>query len=363
MAARKTTSNLTSKPTSKSTYGRDMTSEIDFELLSRLDKKDARVACAVADLTNKNYIFEHYNISLCTDESTNIFINVINKLTYQNYESIIRVDDLNSGLDISKFFKIVSGCFESRPNYFFKCELKPDMLIFYFTVCFDGFYSISQNIELMEKEFSQDKQSSSKIIELETRIAELETQEIILGYDSTAYGTFIKIKKNVELIDFREWADPKFKWYDNLCEFNNFVNLKKIIINDDQLIMNLTTNLKFGTYGLTQVHITTSIGNVLMSYSIPNMFDNPQIYFPNVTEIVIHKKSSTDFNPLYFRSLPKLTKVVFEQYVDTQIKTFDFIKNNKIKHVVYNNCLNVHELELIKNYFATNNFVLKITKV
>ena len=39
-----------------------------------------------------------------------------------------------------------------------------------------------------------------------------------------------------------------------------------------------------------------------------------------------------------------------------------FIKNNKITHVVYNNCLNIIQLDLIKNYFETNNLVLEVIK-
>ena len=61
-------------------------------------------------------------------------------------------------------------------------------------------------------------------------------------------------------------------------------------------------------------------------------------------------------------SLPKLNKVTFEQYENTQLETFGFIKINNIKNVFYNNCLNITELELIKNYFQTNNYTLKISK-
>jgi hypothetical protein len=348
--------------------------EIDLELLSRLDRTDrtGRTPAAksrTTSLTNKNYSWEHFNVTLCTDETTNIFINIINKTTYQNYESNIKNEDLDPTMDISKFIRIVYACFESKPNYSLKYRLESETMELHFTVCFDEFYQVSQSIVLPEKAIDQDKQSSAKIIELETRIKELETREIVLGYDSTAYGSFIKIKKDVQIIDFRAWADQKFKWYGNLWEFSNFQNLKKIIINDNQWGYNyqpvILTACQSGKIVTSNTQICNSGYTMSCNVStvLPNMFDNPQMYFPNVREIVIYSTSTLDFNAFKFRSLPNLTKVTFEQYVDKQITgTFALIKANGIRHMVYNNCLNIDELELIKNYFATNNFRLEITK-
>jgi hypothetical protein len=335
-----------------------------------LDKKGRSpvTISGTTSLTNKNYSLDHFNVTLCTDETTNIFINIINKTTYQNYESVVKPEDLESGMDISKFIRIVYACFESKPNYTLKYRLQSETMELNFTVCFDEFYQVSQSIVLPEKAIDQDKQSSAKIIELETRIKELETGEIVLGYDSSAHGSFIKIKKDVFIIDFRTWADPKFKWYGNLWEFTNFQNLKKIIINDNQFGYNYDPVIVMNG-GIRITNVDTRIcdhsGRCISCSSetvLPNMFDNPQMYFPNVREIVIYIKSIPNFNTYKLRSLPNLTKVTFEQYVDTQIKTFEFVKANGIKHVVYNNCLNIDELELIKNYFATNNFRLEITK-
>ena len=341
--------------------------EIDLELLSRLDRTERtgrtdRSTSKTTSLTNKNYSWEHFNVTLCTDETTNIFINIINKTTYQNYESNIKNEDLEPTMDISKFIRIVYACFESKPNYTLTYRLESETMRLHFKVCFDEFYQVSQSIVLPEKAIDQDKQSSAKIIELETRIKELETREIVLGYDSTAYGSFIKIKKDVIIIDFRAWADPKFKWYGNLWEFGNFQNLKKIIINDNQFGYGYQP-VRIGNFPDT-CHVTTNHGTAIINPStvLPNMFDSPQMYFPNVRELVIYSTYTLDFNAYRFRSLPNLTKVTFEQYVDKQIKTFAFIKANNIKHMVYNNCLNIDELELIKNYFATNNFRLEITK-
>jgi hypothetical protein len=245
----------------------------------------------------------------------------------------------------------------------------------------------------MEKEISQDKQLSSKITELESRIRELETKEIIFGFDTTAFNNFIKIKKNIEVLDLRPWNDPKFKWYGNLWEFNSFSNLKKIILDDNQFKYDYNpsvtnTNITFSngqdinTIGNIYINCNGTLNSTLNTNSsyqfnavkptiqtttsaqtqLDNMFNNTQLYFPNVKEIVFYRKSGTNFNSYIFKSLPNLKKVVFEQYENNQLTTFDFIKNNKITHVIYNNCLNIYQLDLIKNYFETNNLVLEVIK-
>jgi hypothetical protein len=346
-----------------------------------------------SEIVNKNYILEHYNISICTDSLTNIYINIINKSTYQNYETIIYDADLESNLNITKFIKIVYNCFESKPNYKYNYELQSNSINFNFYADFDGFYDINQSICLMEKEISQDKQLSSKITELESRIRELETKEIIFGFDTTTFNNFIKIKINIDVLNMRQWNDPKFKWYGNLWEFNSFTNLKKIILDDNHFkydynpcvtdtkitfsngqdintIPNILTNSNAAlgnthptTNGYTYIPLKPTIQTITTAQTqLDNMFNNTQLYFPNVSELVFYRKTGSNFNSYIFKSLPNLKKVVFEQYENMILTTFDFIKNNKITHVVYNNCLNISQLDLIKNYFETNNLILEVIK-
>jgi hypothetical protein len=340
--------------------------ELDMDMLSNISSKSSKSVTSPV-LTNKNYTIENYNISICTDDLNYVYMKVINKITYQNYESNIKPSDLESGITIDKFVKIIIGCFEKKMNYQLEYELSANKITFYFTVKFDGFYEISQNITLSEKEFNQDKKISAKVIELQTRIEDLEAREIILGYDTSAHGNFIKIKKNIEEIDFRRWNDPKFQWYGNLWDFNEFSNLKKIIMDDNQFGYNYEPLkcITYPQYKLKDIPFTTDRGHFkfISSSSQDNMFNSYQIYLPNVKEVIFHSKGMSDFNTTRMASLPNLCKVVFEQYENKLLNTFEFIKQNGIKHVVYNNCLNIGNLDLIKNYFETNNFVLEIIKM
>ena len=92
------------------------------------------------------------------------------------------------------------------------------------------------------------------------------------------------------------------------------------------------------------------------------MFDDVQLYFQNVVELTIIKNSVGNFNDIKLRSLPKLKKITFKNYENMLLETFNFIKVNGLKSVFYDNCLNIKELDLIKNLFETNNYELKISK-
>ena len=355
-----------------------LSEEIDMSLLKNITMRSKYRTSSSNNITsseivNKNYILEHYNISICTDSLTNIYINIINKSTYQNYETIVYDEDLESNLNITKFIKIIYNCFESKPNYKYNYVLESNSINFNFFADLDGFYDIAQSICLREKEISQDKQLSSKITELESRIRELETKEIIFGFDTTVFNNFIKIKKNIDVLDLRPWNDPKFKWYGNLWEFNSFTNLKKIILDDNNFKYDYhpnVINFKIGTLeinNITMIHCDNTNDRkpsftTTAQTQLDNMFNNPQLYFPNVYELTFYRKTGGNFNSYTFKSLPNLKKVVFEQYENNPLTTFDFIKNNKITHVVYNNCLNITQLDLIKNYFETNNLVLEVIK-
>ena len=286
-----------------------LSEEIDMSLLKNITMRSKYRTSNLnsnnissSEIVNKNYILEHYNISICTDNLTNIYINIINKSTYQNYETIIYDGDLESNLNITKFIKIIYNCFESKPNYKYNYVLESNSINFNFYADLDGFYDIAQSICLREKEISQDKQLSSKITELESRIRELETKEIIFGFDTTVFNNFIKIKKNIDVLDLRPWNDPKFKWYGNIWEFNSFTNLKKIILDDNQFKYDYHPNVvdfklgphQISTYTTNNWYLQSNGGNYVPSFTtsaqtqLDNMFNNPQLYFLLVRALLLH---------------------------------------------------------------------------
>ena len=346
-----------------------MAYNLDYDLLNKLDKQNSNKSTSIekSESINKSYSFDNYNLTLCTDETTNIYINVINKKTFQNYETIIKENDLD--LELRKFCGILYGCFEYKKNYNFTYKLEATNLIINFSVCFDDFFEIHQSIEIKEKEFTQNKQQNAKLIQMETRIKELETEEIILGYHTTNFGDFIKFNINTEIIDLSKYPSENYKYYGNLWEINKFKFLKKIIINEEQLFYDYQPVIfKMGEFDINQIGtIHCNAYGILKPFlcsstQLTNMFDNVQLYFQNVVELIIIKNAVGNFENIRLRSLPKLRKITFKNYENTLLETFNFIKVNGLKSVVYDNCLNIKELDLIKNLFETNNYELKISK-
>ena len=66
-----------------------MSYNLDYDLLNKLDKQKSNKSTSneKSESINKSYSFDNYNLTLCTDEATNIYINIINNKTFQNYES------------------------------------------------------------------------------------------------------------------------------------------------------------------------------------------------------------------------------------------------------------------------------------
>lgn len=369
-------------------YGKSSTvvPEIDFSLLATLSKKSNNEH---DDIVTKNYDIENYNINTCTDKQTNIFLNIINKTTYQNYECIIYESDLDSPLDIGTFVKIFDNCLTNKPNYSFKLELQTELLLIHFLANLDGIFKISQTVTIKEKQFNADKQLSSKIIELETRIKELETETIIFGWKNNELGKLMFVKRNIDVIDFRCWEKSAgWEVLGNILDFNKLCNLKNIILFNNQFNFLFTSAVGFdkiiaiaaaaagasgsattryydGSYAATALNVCTEEARIAASSAATttgNVFDDFKILLPNVTQMSIHYKDAIiNFNNHRFKSLPNLRKVVFEQFGNNQLNTFQFIKGNKINHIVYNNCLNIAELDLIKIYFETNNLRIEIT--
>ena len=61
------------------------------------------------------------------------------------------------------------------------------------------------------------------------------------------------------------------------------------------------------------------------------------------------------------RSLPNLKKITWNNFANNQLVSFALIKNiPNIKHLIYITCLNIHELDQIKNWCESKGIRLEI---
>lgn len=91
---------------------------------------------------------------------------------------------------------------------------------------------------------------------------------------------------------------------------------------------------------------------------LSNFLDVQMIYLPSVVELVIRFKSSGEI-PQNLRSIPNLHTLVFENFANNQLNTFELIKSiQKLKKLVFKSCLNIGNLDEIKCWSGSRNIVL-----
>ena len=81
----------------------DYSDMIDMDLISKSTSKmnfrtQSQTQTQLVD-TN-TWVFNNYNITLSFTSGDNIFMNIINTITYQNYEGFIRDSDISSNLSL-----------------------------------------------------------------------------------------------------------------------------------------------------------------------------------------------------------------------------------------------------------------------
>ncbi|RYY81751.1 hypothetical protein EON63_14745 [archaeon] len=168
-------------------------------------------ACARTD----TYTYEGYKITISFNSAAHIFINVVNAVTYQNYESFLARKDINNAMSLQMFYELMDKCFQAKPSHYVSFEAKPGKLVIVFKVNFDGYYKVSHSITVQEKILSGDKMLTLRLTEMEGRHQEtiaqlreqLENEDVVLGYSANRFGQLMQFKRGAATLDFRPFID------------------------------------------------------------------------------------------------------------------------------------------------------------
>jgi len=374
---------------------------IDIDTTNQLHSKPTTRNILNLTSLSKSLTWNNYNITYSLNYDNNIFINIINNSTYQNYEKNICEHDLIQDLTIKMFYTIITKVFEStestkstkstesinltestklngskkqQSTYSFQFELVSSRLKINFLVILDEFFPISQSIELDEKILSEDKTLTIKLTEIESKyqkqidvlnekINQLENESIMFAIDPTKYGNYLNCTPQSTIFDFR--TGDKFHWIGNYMDFNKLIGLKKVILNNNQFTYyrNIEDNqylsgCKVQFTNLSHICNYRGVNPVLFGQA--NIFDSKYIWLPNIIEMNVHfVLDSISINKLH--SLPNLSKLSFFAWGYTQINSFELVKNiPKLSHLIYSNCLNIFNLNQIKNWCNSKNIKLEI---
>jgi hypothetical protein len=355
----------------------DFSDMIDMDLISNsTSKMDMRTKNQTQTLTQlvdtRTWVFNNYNITLSFSSDDNIFMNIINTITYQNYEGVIRDSDISSNLSLELFNTLINKSFSNQPNYKVIFQVENNFLKMSFTAVLDGFFPIVQTIELREKILSGDKALTIKLTEMESKfkkeinelnkqIEDLKNEPICFAHHPAKFGEYFKYSKNTTEFDFIK-ADG-WVWLGNYIDFNKLTSLSKIIIYDKDFAYHKKVKDIWSPNkgGVPDYFTQDANGWQFYENYLLNIFDSPQIYLPSVIELEVKFSSNARVSNDMLRSLPNLKKITWNNFANNQLVSFALIKNiPSIKHLIYITCLNIHELDQIKNWCESKGIRLEI---
>lgn len=316
---------------------------------SIISTKSSKSTNLVNVVKTNSWVYNFHNINITLTPNNSIYFMVVSNTTFVNYECVVREGDLNSPLDLEKFYSLVANCFNSQPSYSIDWEFEQNLLNITFSALLDGFFDISQSIRLNEKVLSNDKVLTMKLTEMETRhqeeinvlktkLYELENTPIIFAHDSSSFGKFFSYPPNTSIFDFTKASGCL--WHGNYLDFNKLRELRKIIIwNSNFEYMRNVNDIKTRiATGFNCVKIYDhSMGDYYCSYLnyLQNIFNTQQIYLPSVVELEVIYNTNTPI-PNMLNSLPNLSKISFNNFSNNSLSSFELIKAvPKLKHLIY----------------------------
>jgi hypothetical protein len=338
---------------------------IDINSLGKTNKLKLNSTQDIQTTITKYWTLNDYNITTSYVSGDSIYLHIISNINWKNYEGYIRESSIDSNVSLDIFHTIMTKSFNSEPNYSIIWKLEQNTLELNFNTLFDGFLPFSQSVKLGEKIMSGDASLTIKITEIESRyqlkikkleeqIESMQNEEIIFGYNPGTFGDYYKLRPNITVLDLT--PIDSYEIFGNYMDFNKFKTLNKIIMYDRYIYCRTVKDFSYD--GLRTHNSSNSYSDLRLNF-LNNLFDSPQILLPSVVSIEIIFKFGYATNN--FRSLPNLKKISFMNYANNQTKTFELIKNiPNLKHIEYTNCLNIENLDQIKNWTDTKGIKLEI---
>lgn len=342
---------------------------IDVESVSPIISNQVNTQSSLVQ--THNWICNNHNISTCFTPGDNIYLNIISNSTYKNYDGFVRESGLSNGLTLELFHTLMTKSFgKTEPNYKLSWSFDNTSLELIFNILLEGFFPLTQTIRLDEKILSGDKLLTLKLTEMESKyqneimelkkqICELENKPIVFAYDPNNFGNYFQYSSDTTVLDFEKAIG--FCWLGNYMDFNRLIMLKKIIIGNNQITYQRTVPDVFCPNRGRDCSPPDANGWQFFNNSLANLFDSPQIFIPSVQEIEIKYKDGSAIPTNNFRSLPNLNKISFIGYGNNQLESFELIKQvGKLKKLEYSSCLNISNLDQIKNWCDSKNIKLEI---
>jgi hypothetical protein len=273
----------------------------------------------------------NYNINISTNDNTSIYINIVNKITFQNYETSFIKKDICSFMDINEMFNFMIKCLDKTENYNVDFESSESKLILFFSAKIDGFLNISHKLIVKELILNSDKMLTTRLNsmkeEFQKQIDDLKSELITIACLKTLVPyEYLRINKYTNTLDLSKYNNNSDIVWTNI---NQFTKLNELIINDSW-IGNYNNNSQMHST-IFQLHdynfYVSGNGSPIIRPHFIDIFNFPQITIleiqkshgftdlghfynvPNLIELRL-KNFDKDLNILsYIKTIPKLKKL------------------------------------------------------
>lgn len=289
-----------------------------------------------------NFSMNNYNINISTCDNTSIYVNIVNKITFQNYETSFVKKDVLSFMDINEMFNFMIKCFDKKENYSIEFESSESKLVLFFSAKIDGFLNISHKLIVKELILNSDKMLTTRLNsmkeEFQKQIDDLKSELVTIACLKTPKPyEYIRINKYTNVLDLSKYNNNTDIIWTNI---NQFVKLNELIINDSWIgNYNNDSQMHSTIFQLRDYNFwTQSSGYVLAQPHFIDIFNFPQI---TVLEIQKSIASSGNVELGNFYNVPNLVELRLKNfdkdlnvltYIQTipKLKKFSLIKCNYI---------------------------------
>jgi len=319
-----------------------------------------------------NFTVNNYSNNISINDTHSIYINIMNKITFQSYESTIIKKDIPQFMDIPSFYKFMVTAYENSdedngilPIIYEVIEGKI-AIRFRFT---NTFINIDHTLFIKEMVLSSDKLLTTKINSMkemyENKITELENklnklnnvleqldkinnEPILIIY--APYVPKVYMNKSIEKLNLTSYNNINICW----LNFNKFTNISELIVNTSFIPNHDGGELNSSIWRLNGCPF---YGNYLRCNQFFDLFN-----FPKVTSLKILYISGETRNENLgdMSNIPNLEELILENF-DYKINVFDYIKVlTNLKKLVFINSSNINKIAELREYCISKKIKLEI---
>ena len=321
-----------------------------------------------------NFYINNYNINISINDNSIIFVNIINKTTFQNYESLFVQKDICNFMNINEMYNFMIKCFSKDQYYNIDFEASENKLILFFNAKIDNFLNIAHKLVVKELILHSDKMLTTrinsmkesyethindltlKINDLTLKINDLLEEKITIACgnrNSSTVNTYFQVNKYTNILNLTKYNNnTDIIW----THISLLPKLNELIINNTLITSNDNVNKQQSTSWqlYNEIILYDQGGHGLIHKNFFDIFNFPQITILEIIQTV--SNNITEFGYMY--NVPNLEVLRLRNFSGA-VTLLTYIKPLcKLKEIQLINTNTINELALFRDYCLQNSIKL-----